>query len=73
MNFLRMNYLHIYINYLQNYLFDLERIEFNDINIDKLIHVQHNQVLPIVERWTCEESVWNINSVMQHQLRISHL
>ena len=54
MNFLRMNYLHIYINYLQNYLFDLERIEFNDINIDKLIHIQHNQVLPIVEKWTCE-------------------
>ena len=48
--------------------FDSETIEFNDINIDQLHDIQHNQLLSRVERWMYEGSGWTIHSILQHHL-----
>ena len=36
--------------------FDLEKLEFNDINIDKLLDIQDNQSLSRLKRGTYEDS-----------------
>ena len=51
-------------------LFDSEKLEFNYININKLLDILHNQVSSRVERWTYDGSSRAINSIIQHQLVI---
>ena len=53
--------------------FDSEKIEFNYINIDELLDIQHNQFSSIVEKWMYERSSWTINWLIQHQLVISEI
>ena len=60
------------IKYLQTHGL-IKKIEFNDINIDKLFDIQHNQLSPRVDRWTHEGSGRSINLILQHQLIISKL
>ena len=50
--------------------FDSGKIEFNDIIIDKLLHIQHNQLSSRDERETYGESGCTIYSILQHQLVI---
>ena len=50
----------------KNNWFDSEKIEFNDINIDELLDIQHSQVSSRVERWTNEGSGSTVNSIIQH-------
>ena len=59
--------------YSQTHWFDSEKLEFNDINIDELLDIQHNQLSSRFERWTYEGSGWKTNSVIQHQLVTSEI
>ena len=62
MKFLKMKYLQTH---------GLIQKKITDININELLEIQHKQLLPRVERWTCEGSCWTIHSVLQHRLVIS--
>ena len=42
--------------YLQNYGSIEKKIEFNDVNVDDLLDIQHNQLSSRVERWMYEGS-----------------
>ena len=54
-------------------LFNLEKTEFNDLNIDELFDFQHNQISYKVGSWKYEGSICTINSILQHQLLISEI
>ena len=45
-----------------------KKIDFNDINIDELLDIQHNQLAARVERWVYEGSGWAIHSIIQQEL-----
>ena len=53
-------------------MFWYQKIEFNDINNDELLHIQHSQLLLTVKMWTYGESGWPINSI-KHQLVSSEI
>ena len=50
---------------------DLEKIEFNDINIDKILDIHKDSSRS--ERWMYDRSAWTINSVVEYQLVISEI
>ena len=54
-------------------LFDSEKIEFNDINVDEVLDIQHSQLSSRVERCVYEGWGWTINLIIQHKLVISEI
>ena len=53
--------------YSRSMLIEKKKKEFNDINIDELLDIHHNQLSSRVERWTNEGSGWTINSITHYQ------
>ena len=53
--------------------FDSGEIEFDDVNIDELLHMEHSELSSRIEMWINEGSSWRINSIIQHQLVISEI
>ena len=50
--------------------FDSEKIKFNDVNTEKLLDIEYNQLSLKIERLMYEGSNWTINSKSQYQLVI---
>ena len=46
----------------------IQKIDFNDKNIDELLDIPHNQLLSGPKRWTYEGSCRTINSIIKHEL-----
>lgn len=57
----------------ENPLFDSEKFELNDIDIDELLDIQHNRLPTRVERCKKKGSSWEIHSISKHQLIISEI
>ena len=53
--------------------FDSGEIEFDDVNIDELLHMEHSELSSRIEMWINEGLSWRINSIIQHQLVISKI
>ena len=56
------------IKYLSRHGMIQKKIEINDISINEIFVIQHNQLLLRVEGWMYEVSDWATNSEIQHQL-----
>lgn len=54
------------IKYLSRRGLIQKKIEINDISINEIFVIQHNQLLLQVEGWMYED--WATNSEIQHQL-----
>ena len=40
------------------------KIEFTDVNVHKLLDIQHNQLLLRAEKWTYKGSGWPTHSIL---------